>query len=140
MQCLPKWSQLPFVLDQEKSYSPPVSRAGSPAASLGLPGPSDDPPGDHAALVRLAASLQSEGEARATMERRGSYERAIAALDTLPRAQLASTLEGYHRLRSALYEHLRPLAETGEVVTEAHIRAFFDAQESRRPSKRPRFG
>ncbi|KDN52880.1 hypothetical protein K437DRAFT_253827 [Tilletiaria anomala UBC 951] len=93
--CLPRWSSLPFVLDEEETYSPPVSEASNASETAG------------------SASNAS------------TYDLGVAALSRLPRERLLETMGAYTRFRDELYAHLRPHAATGEVVTEASIREFF---------------
>lgn len=163
-QCLPGWGELPFLLAEEACYTPPVSEPGSPAPVLGG-GPPEPVDGERAALLRLAlaasssSSASSSASASASSARRPrdggaqgdvgtqgrdeagdtSYARALAALDSLPRGQLVATAAAYSRLRGALFARLRPLADRGQVVTAADIRAAFGHGASDAPpAKRAR--
>lgn len=66
-----------------------------------------------------------------------SYDRAVAALGQLPRPQMLESLRAYQGLRDALYEHLRPFAERGELVSEEAVRAFFREHQARPRSRAP---
>ena len=94
-QCLPRWKSLPFVLVEEDTYSPPSSERESTV--------------DDAGSVSNAST----------------YDLGLAALQKLPRDRLIDTMGAYNKFKDELYAHLRPHADSGEVVTEASIRNFF---------------
>lgn len=65
-----------------------------------------------------------------------TYDRAVAALKQLPRTQMIESLYAYQSLRDALFEHLRPYAESHEPVSEETVRAFFREQTAAREARR----
>ena len=97
--CAPKWSHLPFLLEDEVTYSPPHSSAG-------------DDPSDGISEIGSGSNAST-------------YDLGVAALQRLPREKILSTMGAYQRFRDELFAHLRPNAQSGEVVTEANIREFF---------------
>ncbi|PWN43203.1 hypothetical protein IE81DRAFT_99673 [Ceraceosorus guamensis] len=105
-ECLPRFSQLPFLLEAESTYSPPRSPSPQPADG----GDNDD--------------ARSEG---GNSQASSSYDLGLAALRQLPRERMMQTLEAYTRLRDALFEQvLRPHQLAGTEVDEKSIRDFFD--------------
>ena len=62
-----------------------------------------------------------------------TYEQAVAALSRLPRTQMIESVYAYQNLRNALFEHLRPYAESHEPVSEEAVRAFFREDAARNP-------
>ena len=62
-----------------------------------------------------------------------TYEQAVAALSRLPRTQMIESVYAYQNLRNALFEHLRPYAESHEPVSEEAVRAFFRGDAARNP-------
>lgn len=65
-----------------------------------------------------------------------SYDRAVAALSHLPRMQMIESLHAYQNLRDALFDHLRPYAESHELVSEETVRAFFQQHLASRRGER----
>ncbi|WFD30471.1 RING-type E3 ubiquitin transferase [Malassezia sp. CBS 17886] len=61
-----------------------------------------------------------------------TYDRALAALQHLPRPQVIESLRAYQDLRDALYEHLRPFAESHEPVSAAAVQTFFREHAAKR--------
>lgn len=104
--CFSQFKDLPFLLEDEYTYSPPASARG----------------GDDADDNDDATSVSSHSS---------TYDMGMDALNHLPRAQTLEALEGYGRLRAALFDHLRPFAQSGKVVDEESIRAFFEEQRRR---------
>ncbi|CAO1631137.1 unnamed protein product [Sympodiomycopsis kandeliae] len=98
---------LPFLLEEEYTYSPPASVQGD-----------NNNEGDN-------------DETTSTSSHSSSYDMGLNALNNLPRAQTLEALEGYNRLRSALFEHFKPFAESGQQVDEESIRLFFQEQRRR---------
>ncbi|CAO1627521.1 unnamed protein product [Parajaminaea phylloscopi] len=99
--------ELAGILQEEETYEPPASPPGEGNAERGGEGPDGD-----------------EDDAASTTS--SSYDMAMSALSSLPRAQTLDALQGYARLKDALFEHLKPFAREGRVVDEASVRAFFD--------------
>ncbi|PWZ00218.1 hypothetical protein BCV70DRAFT_200367 [Testicularia cyperi] len=97
--CLPRWEGLPHVLDAEETYAPP----SDPNASLRNDDDDDD-----------AASITSS-----------TYDLGMAALRSMPREKMINSLHAYSKFRDALWEHLKPFAGSGKMVTEQDVRAFF---------------
>lgn len=64
-----------------------------------------------------------------------TYERGMAMLSQLPRPQMLESLRAYQELRDALFEHLRPYAESHEPVSEEAVRAFFRDHVATRSSR-----
>lgn len=108
-ECLLGFARLPFLLAEEYTYSPPASVNG---------GGENDAAGD-------------DDDATSNSSHSTTYDLGMNALNRLPRAQTLEALEGYGRLRSALFDHLRPFAESGRAVDEESIRAFFEEQRRR---------
>lgn len=98
--CLDAFKDLPFLLYEEETYSPP-------------------------------ASLNQDSEDATSTSSRSTYDLGLDALNTLPRAQTLEALQGYGRLRSALFEHLRGFAESGRLVDEESIKGFFEEMRRR---------
>ncbi len=118
-KCLPRWAHLPFLLEEEETYSPPASEGARDAAEDG--DDDDELLSEHDGSVSAAST----------------YELGMAALQaTLPRERLLDTMGAYARFRDELYAHLRPHADSGQVVTEASIREFF-AQKNAERGERP---
>lgn len=105
--CLPHFAvpELAGILQEEETYEPPASP--QPEAAQGQECEGDDN-GDDAS--------SSAGS---------SYDMAMSALSSLPRAQTLEALQGYARLREALFEHLKPFAREGRMVDEASVKDFF---------------
>ncbi|PWN23619.1 hypothetical protein BCV69DRAFT_279551 [Microstroma glucosiphilum] len=110
--CLEAFKDLPFLLEEEETYSPPASQSGLPAGVQGGDGDQDD-------------------DARSASSHSSTYDLGLDALNRLPRAQTLEAMEGYGRLRAALFEHLRPFAQSGKTVDEESIRRFFEEQRER---------
>ncbi|CCM01773.1 uncharacterized protein FIBRA_03840 [Fibroporia radiculosa] len=55
-------------------------------------------------------------------------ELGLRALQHLPRDRALDGIRAFNEMRDNLMQHLRPFAQEGKEVTEADIRAFFDAQ------------
>ncbi|KAI8970918.1 hypothetical protein BD414DRAFT_449431 [Trametes punicea] len=55
-------------------------------------------------------------------------ELGMRALQRLPREKAIDGIMAFNAMRDDLMKHLRPFAERGQEVTEADIRAFFDAR------------
>ncbi|KAH9923518.1 uncharacterized protein B0H18DRAFT_1014904 [Fomitopsis serialis] len=55
-------------------------------------------------------------------------ELGLRALQRLPRERAIDGIRAFNEMRDDLMNHLRPFAQEGKVVTEADIRAFFDAR------------
>lgn len=105
--------ELASILQEEETYEPPASPGG---------GEEDI---DNAAR---GAAAQDDDASSATSS---SYDRAMSALSSLPRAQTLEALQGYTRLREALFEHLKPFAREGRMVDEESVRNFFDEWRER---------
>ena len=60
-----------------------------------------------------------------------TYDRALAAMQRLPRPQMLESLRAYVDLRDALYEHLRPYAQSHEPVSAEVVRSFFREHAAR---------
>lgn len=112
LSCLEAFKDLPFLLAEEETYSPPASQAGLPAGVQAGDGEQDD-------------------DARSASSHSSTYDLGLDALNRLPRAQTLEAMEGYGRLRAALFEHLRPFAQSGKTVDEESIRRFFEEQRAR---------
>ena len=69
--------------------------------------------------------LEENDDTNSNTSTSSSYDRAVAALSHLPRMQTIESLHAYQSLRDALFNHLRPYAESHELVSEEAIRAFF---------------
>lgn len=110
--CLEAFKDLPFLLAEEETYSPPASQSGLPAGVQAGEGEQDD-------------------DARSASSHSSTYDLGLDALNRLPRAQTLEAMEGYGRLRAALFEHLRPFAQSGKTVDEESIRRFFEEQRER---------
>jgi E3 ubiquitin-protein ligase UBR7 len=110
--CLEAFKDLPFLLAEEETYSPPASQSGLPA---GVP----------------AGDGEQDDDARSASSHSSTYDLGLDALNRLPRAQTLEAMEGYGRLRAALFEHLRPFAQSGKTVDEESIRRFFEEQRAR---------
>ncbi|KAI0653924.1 hypothetical protein C8Q70DRAFT_1142793 [Cubamyces menziesii] len=63
-------------------------------------------------------------------------ELGMRALQRLPREKAINGIMAFNAMRDDLMKHLRPFAEGGREVTEADIRAFFDARIQDIQSKR----
>ena len=101
--CRKRWEALPFVVEEEESYDPPMD-------------PEAEADADETASGTSTAS---------------TYDRALAALGQLPRDRMINSLHAYQGLRDALYEHLRPFATSHEPVSAEDVRAFFRDYEAR---------
>ncbi|PWN29532.1 hypothetical protein BDZ90DRAFT_249257 [Jaminaea rosea] len=101
---LTSYRHLAGILQEEETYEPP----SSPRA--------------------LAQQLEHAGspDDDATSSTSSSYDMAMSALSSLPRAQTLEAMQGYSRLKDALYEHLRPFAREGRMVDESAITEFFE--------------
>ncbi|PCH37213.1 hypothetical protein WOLCODRAFT_146581 [Wolfiporia cocos MD-104 SS10] len=60
-------------------------------------------------------------------------ELGLRALSRLPHDQAIDGIRAFNALRDDLMSHLRPFAQEGREVTEADIRAFFDARTQANP-------
>lgn len=109
--CMPHFahSELAGILNEEETYDPPVS-----------------PDTDVIHHGSNSADNDGDNDECAASSTSSSYDMAMSALSSLPRAQTLDALQGYARLREALFEHLKPFAREGKVVDEASVRNFFD--------------
>lgn len=122
--------ELAGILEEEETYEPPSSPqlpASQPQSQRQSQG---DRPGSLFAAAAAAGGSNSQGAAEddddAASSSSSSYDMAMSALSSLPRAQTLEALQGYSRLKDALYEHLRPFAREGRMVDEATITNFFE--------------
>jgi E3 ubiquitin-protein ligase UBR7 len=99
-KCITEMSAFPYIAEPEETYSPPQS-------------------------VQDNDDANSEGGASQTSS---SYDLGLAALQRLPRAQMMESLDQYNKMRDALFNHLRPFAESGRVVDGESLREFFRKQ------------
>lgn len=77
-----------------------------------------------------------EAQGKETRIQASSMERGMSAMsESMPRTQQIEILHGYNAMQAALKEYLRPLAEAGQVVTEEHIKTFFEEFKRRRPAQ-----
>ena len=122
--------ELAGILQEEETYEPPSSPqlpASQPQSQRQSQG---DRPGSLFAAAAAAGGSNSQGNGEddddAASSSSSSYDMAMSALSSLPRAQTLEALQGYSRLKDALYEHLRPFAREGRMVDEATITSFFE--------------
>lgn len=101
---LTSYRHLAGILQEEETYEPPSSPHAQAQQLEHAGSPDDD-----------AASSTSS-----------SYDMAMSALSSLPRAQTLEAMQGYSRLKDALYEHLRPFAREGRMVDKSAITEFFE--------------
>ncbi|KAI0777688.1 hypothetical protein BD413DRAFT_186809 [Trametes elegans] len=112
-KCLPSLQAHPFLLLEEETYEPPED----PDSGM-WPG----------SVVYLFVSCRPSG---LSLEELG-----MRALQRLPREKAIDGIMAFNAMRDDLMKHLRPFAERGDEVTEADIRAFFDARIDETKSKR----
>lgn len=116
VQCPSDFEHLPFVLDEEETYSPPRSETSSQAA---------------ARLEANAGACDASSDAGRS-QTSSTYDLGLAALNRLPRERMMESLQAYNRMRDALFAHLRPFADQGKVVDAESVRDFFRKQREQR--------
>ncbi|PWN51149.1 zf-UBR-domain-containing protein [Violaceomyces palustris] len=112
--CVKLWkdSNLDHVLEAEETYTPPED----PEASSHQ----DEDQDEDAASVTSSSS---------------TYDLGMAALSKLPREKMLNSLEAYNKFRDALWDHLRPFAQSGKVVDEEAVREFFKNRMERKEAR-----
>lgn len=97
--CFPKLIPHPQLREEEETYEPPLSDAGSEA-----------PPGS-------GARSQGTGSL---------YDRGEAALNNVDRVRAIEGVMVYNHLKDKVKEFLKPFAESGQAVGAEDIKAYFE--------------
>ncbi|KAI0330338.1 hypothetical protein GY45DRAFT_765582 [Cubamyces sp. BRFM 1775] len=111
--CLPSLQARPYLLEEEETYEPP------------------EDPDSGMFSYNLPCTARLTGTVGLSLEELG-----MRALQRLPREKAINGIMAFNAMRDDLMKHLRPFAEGGQEVTEADIRAFFDARIQDIQSKR----
>lgn len=122
---------LTFLLEEEETYSPPASEAGEAGPTTGNLNGSQSSLGRRNSHGSTGADDDDAASESSSASHHSTYDLGLDALNRLPRAQTLEALQGYGRLKDALFEHLRPFAQSGRTVDEESIRTFFEEQRKR---------
>ena len=95
--CFPLLARHPQLLEEEDSYSPPVSEDGDGAAGAGTGSAG-------------TGSLLERGE---------------AALSTMDRVRAIEGITAYNHIRDKVKAFLKPYAESGQMVSAEDVKAYF---------------